>query len=146
MKYTLDITIELPREKVIALFDNPDNLRHWQPGFVSFESLSGTPGEVGATSRLRYNMNGREVELIETITARNLPDEFSGTYETKGIWNEIRNHFEAVDANTTKWISEIEFRPAGFMMKAMMSLMPGAFRKQSLTFMENFKNWAEGQV
>ena len=90
-------------------------------------------------------MGKRKVELIETITVRNLPDEFAGTYETKGMWNSVRNRFQIIDGNRTKWISEVEFRPSGLMMKSMMALMPGAFRKQSLTFMQNFKQWAERQ-
>ena len=67
MKYKLEIEIDLPRKKVIDLFDNPDNMRHWQEGFVSFEPLSGTPGQVGAKSRLKYIMGKRDIEMVETI-------------------------------------------------------------------------------
>ena len=59
--------INLPREKVIELFDNPDNMKHWQLGLVSFENISGTPGEVGTKSRLKYKMGKRDVEMVETI-------------------------------------------------------------------------------
>ncbi|HLF63005.1 MAG TPA: SRPBCC family protein [Saprospiraceae bacterium] len=146
MKYTLEIDIDLPRDRVITLFDNPENLKHWQPGFMSMEPLSGTPGQAGATSRLKYKIGGRELELIETITVRNLPDEFSGTYETEGMWNEVRNIFQAVDHNKTRWISYVEFRPSSFSLKLMMKLAPGAFRKQSYQFMKDFKKWAEGNA
>lgn len=44
MKYELEITINLPRERVIELFDNPDNLKKWQEGLQSFSHRSGTPG------------------------------------------------------------------------------------------------------
>ena len=71
MKYTLSTTINLPRSKVIELFDNPDNMSKWQPELQSFEHISGEPGEPGAKSRLKYKMGKREVEMIETITARN---------------------------------------------------------------------------
>ena len=71
MKYTLEIDIHLPREKVIELFDNPDNMKHWQPGLLSFEPLSGTPGTVGAKSQLKYLMGKREIEMVETINVDN---------------------------------------------------------------------------
>jgi hypothetical protein len=145
MKYTVQIDINLPLDHMITLFDNPANLKHWQPGFVSFEPISGTPGEVGAKSRLMYQMGKRDVELIETITKRDLPREFSGTYETQGMWNEIKNQFEAIDSQTTKWTSEVEFHASGFMMKAMTLLMPGMFKKRSMQHMELFKKWAESQ-
>ena len=142
MKYTLEIDIHLPREKVIELFDNPDNMKHWQPGLLSFEPLSGTPGTVGAKSQLKYLMGKREIEMVETINVRNLPDEFSGTYEAKGVWNEVRNFFSVVDANTTRWASENEFKCSGF-MKIMAFFMPGAFKKESYKYMVQFKEFAE---
>jgi len=143
MRYTLEIEIGLPRNRVIELFDNHENLKYWQAGFVSFEPMDGTAGQPGAKSRLRYLMGKREVELIETVTLRNLPDEFTGTYETRGMWNSVRNRFQVVDENTTRWRSEIEFRATDFMMKAVIAVMPGAFRKRSYLMMQNFKQWAE---
>lgn len=142
MKYTLDITIALPRPQVIELFDNPDNMKHWQQGFVSLTPLSGTPGQVGAQSKLIYRMGKREVEMIETITKRDLPREFSGTYEAKGVWNEVRNTFQEADAHSTKWTSHVDFRFRGF-MRLMAFFMPGAFKKQSYKYMQDFKTFAE---
>ena len=80
MKYELQITIELPRKRVIELFDNTDNLKKWQDGLQSFTPISGEVGKEGAKSKLEYKMGKREVEMIETITKRNLPEEFHGTY------------------------------------------------------------------
>lgn len=142
MKYTLDIEIDLPRAKVVELFDNPDNLKKWQLDLVSFEHLSGDPGQVGAKSKLLHKMGKREVEMIETVTSRNLPDEFSGTYEAKGVWNLVENRFVEVDENKTKWILDTEFKCSGF-MRIMALLMPGMFKKQSFKFMQQFKEFAE---
>lgn len=144
MKYTTEITIDLPVNKVVELFDNPDNLKHWQPGLVSFEHLSGTPGQAGAKSKLKYKMGSREIEMIETIIKRDLPKEFTGTYEAKGVYNKQVNRFVTVGNNKTKWISETEFQLSGF-MKIIGFLMPGTFKKQSLKFLEQFKAFAEGQ-
>jgi len=43
VKYKLEINIDLPQEKIIDLFDNSDNMKHWQNGFISFEHLSENP-------------------------------------------------------------------------------------------------------
>ena len=142
MKYQNEIVIDLPVEKVVALFDDPENLKHWQPGLQSFEHISGTPGQPGAKSRLQYKMGNRDIEMIETITKRNLPEEFSGTYEAKGVYNIISNHFIPVGENKTKWVTETEFQFSGF-MKLMGWFMPGAFKKQSQKFLEQFKAFAE---
>lgn len=142
MKFKQRIEINLPREKVIELFDNPDNMKHWQPGLVSFENISGTPGEVGTKSLLKYKMGKRDVEMIETITKRDLPDEFSGTYEAKGVWNEVKNYFIETSPNKTEWVSENEFKFNGF-MKIIGLVMPGTFRKESYKYMKLFKEFTE---
>ena len=142
MKYTLELEINLPRNRVIELFDNPDNLKKWQPDLISFEHLSGEAGQVGAKSRLRYRTGKREFEMIETITVNKLPDEFSGTYEGKGFWNKVENRFSESGADKTKWVLDSEFKVGGI-MKIMSIFMPGLFKKQSLKFMKQFKEFAE---
>ena len=141
MKYTCEVVIDLPREKIIPLFDNADNLLKWQSGLKSFEHLSGEPGQVGAKSRLIFDEGGRKVEMIETITVRNLPDEFSGTYQAKGVDNWVSNRF-IDEGEKTRWLSESEFKFSG-VMRFLAVLMGGSFRKQTLDFMNSFKKFAE---
>ncbi len=141
MKYSTEITINLPRDRVIELFDDPDNLSKWQPGLKSFEHLSGEAGLPGAKSKLVYDMNGRRIEMIETIIRRNLPDEFSGTYEAKGVWNEVANYFYD-EGGKTRWVTEHEFKLSGLM--ALFGIfMGGSFKKQSQKTMDDFKAFAE---
>ena len=143
MKYVEEVDINLPIDRVIELFDNAENLKQWQPGLVSFEPLSGTAGEVGAKSKLVYQMGKNNCELIETITVKNLPDEFSGTYETKGMWNTVTNRFVAVNESSTKWICESEFKGQSLMMKLMMFFAPGMFKKETCKMLKNFEAFAE---
>ena len=142
MKHSNEIIINLSRKRVLELFDSTENLYKWQKSLKNFEHLSGTPGEVGAKSKLTYKQGKREFSLIETIKVKNLPEEFSGTYETKGIYNDIKNYFVEIDDNTTKWISESEFKFAGF-MKIMNFFMSDSFKKESMKYLINFKKFAE---
>lgn len=142
MHYTNQVDINLPVDKVIKLFDDPANLKHWQPGFISMEPINGTPGHEGAKSKLEYQMGKRRIEMIETIEKRNLPDEFSGTYEAKGVFNRVVNRFIPVSENKTRYVAENEFQFSGF-MKIMGWIMPGAFKKQSQKYLDMFKEFAE---
>jgi hypothetical protein len=143
MKYTVEIEINLPRDQVIALFDSEENLALWQPTLVSTKHLSGEKGQVGAKTEMVYQMGKRQCEMVETITVKNLPHEFSGTYEAKGVWNEVKNYMEEVDENTTKWRAESEFKFSNIMMKIMGWLFPNLFKKESMKFLRNFKQFAE---
>ncbi len=143
MKYTTEVLIDLPRAEVINKLDNIDNIKHWQRGLTSVEHISGTPGEVGAKMKLNYKFGKREMELVETILKRQFPAEFHATYDAKGMHNLQENFFEETNEGQTKWISKSEFNASSFMLKAMMFLMPGAFKKQSKKYMMDFKNFAE---
>lgn len=145
MQYTNEITINLPVDRVVALFDNPDNMKKWMPGLLSFKHLSGTPGYEGAKTRLQFQMGKREIEMVETILSRNLPEKFVSTYETKGVYNKQITSFFPVDENTTRYVSESEFQFSGLMMKVIAFLSPGSFKKQSYRYMELFKEFAEGE-
>ena len=56
MKYSNEVVIDLPRKKVIELFNSEENLFKWQPELLSFEHLSGERGEVGAKSKMQYKI------------------------------------------------------------------------------------------
>lgn len=143
MKYTTEIIVEVPVEEFINKFDNTENMKHWQKGLVSAEHISGTPGEFGAKMKFNYKFGKRDMELIETITHKNLPHEFHGTYSAKGMLNIQENYFNTTANGYTNWVSKSEFIPLGLTMRIMTTLMPRAFKKQSLIYMKNFKNFAE---
>lgn len=144
MKYSHQIEIKLPLNKVIELFDNPENMKQWQPGLIGYELIDGEAGQPGTKMRLNYKMGKREIEMIETISVRNLPEEFSATYEAKGVWNEVKNTFEETPEGNTIWKTENEFKFKGF-MKLMAAVMPGAFKKQSFKYLVYFKEFAEAR-
>lgn len=142
MTYTVEITVDLPRDVFIKTLDNPDNMKHWQRGLVGYEHISPIPGVKGAKMSLKYKMGRRNLEMVETILNQNLPDELHVTYKTKGVQNIQKNYFEEANGKT-RWISECDFQFSGFGMRIMGFLMPGAFKKQSLKYLEDFKAFAE---
>ena len=96
----------------------------------------------GAKTNLVYDMGKRRTEMIETITVRNLPDEFSATYDAKGVHNIVRNFFYD-EGESTRWLLDSDFQFHGY-MRIMSIFMPGSmFRKQTRQSMEAFKKFAE---
>lgn len=146
MKYNIEVIIDIPRDEVVKKMDNIENMKHWQQGLISAEHISGTPGKVGAKMQLNYKFGKREMQLIETITKNNFPNEFHAIYTMKGMHNNQENFFEETPDGKTKWTSICEFIPSGFMMKIMTTLMPGTFKKQSKKYMLDFKNFAENGI
>ena len=143
MKYSTEGVINKPIDEVIRLFDDPKLMTKWMEGLQSFEHISGTPGQPGAKSKLIWQMGKRRMEMTETVLVRNLPHEFSGKYEGMGkTVNIVRNKFEKLGPDKTKYTTEQEFQFAG-PMKLFAPLMKGMFKKQSQKYMDAFKKFAE---
>lgn len=142
MKFSKQIIIDLPREEVFKKLKDPANYKYWQKGFVSYRNLSGKPGEEGARSRLKYQMGKREIKMIEIIMKKIEPGKLHISYEAKGVFNIQKNYFQEEEKTRTLWIADCEFKFSGF-MRLMGLFMPGTFKNQSLTYMKDFKTFAE---
>lgn len=142
MTYTTEVTINLSRPEVVALFDNRDNLEKWQEGLKSIEILSGNPGQEGTSSRMIYETRKGELVMTETITRRNFPDEFHTIYKARGVYNEMYNYFEEKEGNNTLWRTVSVFKFKG-LMALMAPFMKTAFTNSTILNMERFRNFAE---
>ncbi len=153
MKYTVSMEIALPREEVAQLLADQEHLPKWLRGLVLHEPLNGLHGQVGTRSRVVLRTGQQEFEGVETITRREPVDlhgiasgtvvHFEREIVGKGMWSAARERLTEAGPGTTLWVSENEYRFSGVLMRLVGFLMPGAFRKQSLQHMQDFKAFAE---
>jgi uncharacterized protein YndB with AHSA1/START domain len=139
MKFRHEIVIDADQASVWAAFDDPANMKAWQPTLASFTRKS---GETGAVAELVYNENGREVTLVETITERREPHFMAGTYES-GVGNAlIVNHFEDAGDGRTRWAMYGNHSFRG-VFRFLGIFLAGSIRKRNEDMMNNFKLYAE---
>jgi len=110
-------------------------------------------GQVGTESRVVMQTGKQKLECIETITRREpadlhgIPEGSVVRFEREivggGMWSAVRNRLTESGPETTLWECENEYRFSGVLMRLVGLLMPGAFRKQSLQHMQDFKAFAE---
>ncbi|NNE27423.1 MAG: SRPBCC family protein [Saprospiraceae bacterium] len=144
MKFKCSVIINKPLDEVVALFKDPDNLKHWQDGFQSYEPLSGAPGEPGSKSAFVYQQGKNRIELEETIEVNDLPDEFTADYVHTHMSNKMTNHFESLPGGQTLYEAYIDYyKLNGWMIKLMVKLFPGMFKKQTQKWLDQFKKFAE---
>lgn len=144
MKFTCQVDIDLPLEKVIPLWDSAENLKHWQDGFESYELLSGKMSEAGSVGKMIYKRGKGKMILTETILENNLPRQFKGRYVHEKMTNTMNNRFETLSENKTRWIAELEYEKFnGLMMKIMAKLFAGKFKSQTQKWLDQFKVFAE---
>jgi hypothetical protein len=144
---TPTIQINLPINKVVELFMDKSNFKEWKKDFISYEHISGIPGEVGAVTKLV----SKRVTMFETITSKNFPAEIIEEYEHKRgvktvMVHKASNRFISIAENRTLFEVEMAIiKVDGFLLKLMMKLMAGAGRKYAQDQLNQFKVFAEKQ-
>jgi hypothetical protein len=144
MKYSVDITINKPLKDVIAIFENPEDMKKWMKGLISFEQMDTEYGKPGSKTYMVFEMGRRKMKIVETIIANDLPKEFTASYNTKNVFNIVVNSFEELGPDSTKYITQQEFQFSGF-MKIVSLMMAPAFKKQSIQYLQDFKYYVENK-
>ena len=142
---TMQLEINAPVNKVFDLFIDKSKFPDWKIGFVSYEQVSGAPGEVGAVARLNY----KRYAMIETVRRKDKPNLYIAAYEylqngKTMMEHEAVNTFTAISDNKTlvEVTSEIK-KVNGFFNKLFVSLMAKAGEKQFRDQLKLFKELAE---
>ena len=143
MKYTSQIIVEVPLKQFIEKLDSVENMKCWQRGLESLEHISGDPGKIGAKMKLNYSFGKRKMTLLETITESLLPYELHVHYDADGMHNIQQNYFKQTEEGYTEWICESELIPTSFFMNFMTLVSPKSIKKQTMTYLNDFKNFAE---
>ena len=144
MKYSVEITINKPMVEVIRTFGNPAEMQNWMQGLLSFEHEDQEYGNPGSKTNLVFKSGKKKMKIVETIISNDLPKDFTASYNTKNVFNKIRNTFEEKGPNETRYISHQEFHFSG-MMKLFSLFMAGAFKKQSFQYLKDFKDYVESK-
>jgi uncharacterized membrane protein len=144
MKYTCTTVIDLPLEKVVALWNNEEYFDQWQDGFESIVLVDGEKNQAGSRSKITIQQGRRKLELTETILVNNLPAEKKGLYQHKHMSNTQSTRFEAIAENRTRHTSVVEYiHFSGFIPRLIARMLPHLFEQQSQKWMEQFKYFAE---
>ena len=147
MKFTCTVHIDLPLEKVITLWLNQENNKHWQDGFLSRDLIEGDYEQLGSKYKIILEQAGKRMELIETLLVNNLPDERKSLVEHKHMDNFQIIRFKEVSPNKTQYISEIEYISIKHWIPRLMAkLFPKVFKNQVQKWSNQFKEFAENLI
>jgi uncharacterized protein YndB with AHSA1/START domain len=142
VKFTSEVIVDRPRERVLELFTTPGNVPKWQPGVRESRLLSGQLGYPGARARVVIETHGLKLEMIETIVERRLPDVYTVRYDGRGFKNLVENCFYEDGPGRTRWVmsNTLEFSPLAAVASGVIK---DILAKQNHESMKRFKAWAE---
>jgi len=142
MRYTSSIVIQKPIDQTVKDFRNYKNMKHWQKDLVRIKHLNSDNEENGTISELIYNIDNREISLIETIIFEDFPEIINITYDSERFYNIQENTFEALSKDCTKWTSKNEFKLSGF-IKIIGIIKFFSVRNRFNRYMQSFKAFTE---
>ncbi|MGB3590785.1 MAG: SRPBCC family protein [Nonlabens sp.] len=141
-----EIQIMLPVHDVVSLLRDQNHFKNWQKGLVSFKNLTSSIGERGSKRRMKIKVAGTIISMTEEILEKDLPHFWKAAYRSRGVLNVQENRFrESVtqeNKETTTWSSTSTFKFTG-MMRLVAKARPEVFTGQTLSFMNDFKTFAE---
>ncbi len=142
MKFTINIQINAPRDRVVRLFSDTTRYTEWQEGLVSYTTIEGTPMTKGAISILNIQAGKQPQEMRETVESNELPNTHVVIYEADKVWNRFVSRFEPVHDNATRWITENEFVCSGI-VRIIAWFFSSSFRRETEKHMQSFKRFVE---
>ena len=145
MQLTIDVVIDIDRSGLLEIFEDPAQMKEWQPTLLSYELLEGKHAHVGARARIIHRMGPTTVQMMETVTQRELPNLFAAHYEGRGVSNDVINRFSALSPTRTRWQLETRFRFSGITW-LVAKLMPATFEKETRATMHRLKAYAESRT
>jgi uncharacterized protein YndB with AHSA1/START domain len=143
MKYNIELIIDKPRSEVWQAFNDPEKRKAWQTSLTATELLNGTPGQLGAESKLMFEENGREYSLIEKIISCQAPESILQSYENQFSINTIHNSFLEQGQNQTLWITETDYKFKTLLMKVMGPVYKKNLVARTQRDMQRFKEMME---
>jgi hypothetical protein len=141
MKNVIELDINLPQERVAALFADPRNTTKWMDDVERYEPISGEPGMPGSTYRL-VPKTGKMV-FVATVISRTLPNEARLTLDASSVSVSVTGTFVAVSPDRTRLVSEEVFSFKGLFNKLFGFVAQGSIRNAHRRHMEAFKRFAE---
>ena len=141
VKSIVELDIHSPRQKVAALFADPENNIEWMDDLDRYEPVSGQPGMPGSKYRL-VPKKGKMV-FVATVIARDLPDESRLSLDASNVTVSVTGRFVALSPERTHLISEEVFSFKGPVARFFGFFAQAAIRKAHRRHMEAFKRFAE---
>jgi len=143
LAYTKEIIVNVTRDRAFEMFEDSDHYAEWQDGFQSMELVSGAFGTPGSTYKIMFDMNGRVMELDETLIERRVPEYIHLEFQAgKTVWNGMEYTFTDLGDGRTKIHIDCVFKCKGF-VAVMAFFMPFMFKNQTQKYLDGFKAYAE---
>lgn len=140
--YSNSVRVEKNIAETWQASQDESKMAGWLPGFQKIEHVSGTPGTVGAVSKVYFEQEGQPMIITETIQSIEPMESVSMHFSSDFMEMDYQMVFEAVEEGTTI-TSETHVEGNGMFAKSVLALMGSSLKTQEQTNLENLKKSIE---
>jgi len=99
-EYEHRLEVNAPVTHCWTVFTNLSNMEKWVVDLKSMEKLSGDDTELGSRYKLVLEQDGREIEVLEEITAIKENELIAFAFEADQMFSTIEVHFSQIENGT----------------------------------------------
>ena len=140
--YAVEVEVDKPLEETFALFNDHTIMDQWIKDVKSFTAIEETEAMVGNKYRMVVDSEGREIEMIETITAWEPNRRVGMQFEAEDMLKSNIISF-GQNGNSTIITNNASCQGTSYMAKCMFPYFKSMFRKIDQEMLNDFKSMAE---
>ena len=144
IKYTSQITINQPVEKVWGIFLDDSQQEYWIHNFESLKTIEGSNEVPGSKFQLTVLDGGEEYILIKTVKKVEINEFYAFQYENDVLTNHLEFLFKE-SPEGTQIIANEHVTGKGILMKSIFVFMKGMLKSEAQKSLNRLKILIEEQ-
>ncbi len=138
IKYSSQVTINQPVDKVWNVITDDTQLEHWVKNFKSIETIEGSNEVPGSTFQVTVIDGGEEYILIKTVKSVKKNEYYAIDYDNEVLTNNLEFIFKE-NSEGTVIITNEQISGKGILMKSIFVFMKGMFESESQKSLDRLK-------
>ncbi len=142
-KYSVTVEVNRPIEEAWDIYMDESRMGEWLTGFRGIELIEGEPRTVGSKHKMLFEDRGKELILIETLTAIDPPREFAIDLDHELMNSSMSTTLERIGPDRTRLVSTTETRSPKLLWKIILPFMTPQMKKRNRGDLEKLKAMIE---
>ena len=142
VKVQTQIDVNRPVEEAWTKFNDESKLGDWLTGFKELETVSGEPLTVGSVHKMTFVERGKDLVMMETVTAVKENEEFSFELDHARMRSDVSVTFEPT-ADGLRITQTSDVAGKGVLWKVMVAVMRPFMNKRQKEQFDSLKRMIE---
>jgi uncharacterized protein YndB with AHSA1/START domain len=145
MKFTHEVIIQRPVQRVWHFIFEPHNLKQWADGFLDYEQIKGNPREEGSLALHKYRLMGRIFEVTEQVIEIRAYELMRLKQIMRGQITDVEMILEELSENEVKLTMTYTFHMQNALYRFILFMTKSINRRKVIKIVEKLKTLLESE-